>query len=101
MKTPTVLALIVCNVLSNDINIFSEQLYLSNDKRDKIRQQYKTRLPNALAGPEKSMLSSTILSAASGETVYVDGRDLVKGYKTIMALTDKTTWSEVCKKLNL
>jgi len=101
MKTPTVLALIVCKVLADSSNIFSEQLYLSNDKRVEIKKQYNTRLPNALAGPEKSMLSSTILSAASGETVYVDGEDLVKGDKTIMTLNDKTTWSDVCKKLNL
>jgi len=96
------LAQAILDTLKAKENSFAEELYLSNGDRDSVKNIYKQRLPREVAGPEKSMMSSSVLTPLAGEEVYVDGRThLVKGDKTVLNLTPKTTWADVAKALGL
>ena len=98
------LARIVLNhILANNADRnFSETVYLSLSDREDIKRQYGKRLPRELAGPEKYMLASAILTPLVGDDVYVDGRtDLVVGDKTVLTLKSNTTWKNVADALNL
>jgi len=98
---PKKLSEIVLKHLVNKNNIFSEQLAFSIFDREAFKAEYKERLPSSLAGPTKAMMSSNILNPMLNEQTYVDGGELVLGDKTVLRLTDKTTWKDVVDALKI
>lgn len=92
---------ITFNYLVKNNATYDQQLYLSNADRDAIKDEYGKSLPRGFAGPESYMMSGSILTPLAGDSIYVDGRSLVKGSKTVMKLTGKETWADVAKVLDI
>lgn len=79
---------------------FSEEFYISAFDRDAIKKEYG-KLPRGFAAPNRPMMSGSILSALAGDSVYIDGNELIKGSKSVMRLNKDTKWSEVQSALGI
>lgn len=79
---------------------FSERFYVSAFDREAIKKEYG-KLPRGFAAPNRPMTSGSILSALTGDSVYIDGSELIKGSKTVMRLNKDTKWSEVQSALGI